>query len=340
MEFDALTRTHALLAGLGVAVYVALLYVWGYKTRTRVAVPSLNGRSVRNAHIIRVISAGAVVSLLGAALLVDTASRFKEKKTGIVAYACDESRSMGAEDAIGRSRIDRCKNVILALDQFPYAYVRSYGFTTGASSHSSFSTEHDHFRNTVRYLVAIEAVPGSGSDIGVSARYIVDDIAEKNKELKKKSKIAVIVSDGENVGHAGNSLRVEPAKFEDVVVAAHQANKNGIKFVTVFTGGSSPVPIPLFKGGNRVGFEEDREGKPILTKGDEEMLRFLAERTGGIFVSEGEVAKAVTFIDRELAMEKIEVEGTSSPIAGYILYLALVPLVTLLLFSTITPPFF
>jgi len=327
MQFEIPDPSVILIVGLAVWAFIVIAYVWGYKKRPGAALSTVGINARRQAQLVRVFCALAIAALLLGALVVGAGATFVERKTGVIAYACDESRSMGAEDSIGVARIERCKTALLELDVFPHANVAVYGFTDGAASHSSFSLNHGYFRETVRRLVAIEAVPGSGSDIGASILYIVEDVVEKRDELGKESAVVVIGSDWENIG-----------KREELVRALELANRHNVTLVPLAIAGTTPVTIPVYEDGELIGYEKKNSiGVLFETALDEETLHFVAERSGSIVIREDELPQARAFIESNLATEKIELTGVSSRGATALLLVSLLVLVPLIKYSILKP---
>ncbi|MBI1888766.1 MAG: VWA domain-containing protein [Candidatus Spechtbacteria bacterium] len=273
-------------------------------------------------QIVRCISALTTFSLLMITVFIAASDLLRERKTGVIAYVCDESRSMGAEDKNGVPRIERCKDAIGKLDKFPDTHIALYGFTDRAASHSSFSRDHTYFRKTVSNLVAIEAVPGSGSDIGFSLITVIEDVAEKREELGKKTGLVVLLSDGENRGAP-----------ESAEKALRLAGKSNVKIVAIGVGGDYPSRIPIYENGKLIGFEKDSKGNEFVTRLDEDTLRLIARESGGVYVHEEEIDEARAFIEKALVLEKVKIEGAANPIIVYMLMAAFVPLAILKKYS-------
>lgn len=307
-------------------IVVFALFAYGYRKRVKVLIPSLEIRTIRRAQVFRAVGGLACIALLLAALFVGASELAISEKTGVIAYGCDESRSMGAENEEGESRIERCKNIIQTLDSFPYSVVSVYGFTERAFSHSSFSTNHEHFKKTAAFLVAVEAVPGTGSEIGLSVQSVIEDTANKRDVLGKKAAIVVLGSDGESTS---------AEERENLIRAVQYAKNSSVKILAIGIGEDVPTRIPLYEGGILAGYEKDARGNEIFTKRDDATLRFLAEGSGGAYFSEQEIGKAVAFLAEALRTEKVEAEKASSKIVLSLLMAALVPFVIFLRHSII-----
>ncbi len=296
---------------------VACLFFWGYRKRVNVLASMLSRSTIRRAQVIRCAGAAGVLGLLTAALVLGVSHLFIIEKTGVIAYACDESRSMGAENDGGVSRIERCKSIVQALDVFPHAHVAVYGFTDRAFSHSSFSLNHDHFQKTVKHLVAIEAVPGAGSEFGFSLGTILEDTEKKRSFLGKKTAVVVLLSDGESTS---------AQERDDSIYAANYAKVNNITLLLVGIGEEEAQRIPVIEDGVRVGYEIGENRQEIWTKRDERTLRFLAESTNGMYVQEQEIDKARVFLEQALVEERIKAQGAGNMLVSFLVIGALLPL--------------
>jgi Ca-activated chloride channel family protein len=84
------------------------------------------------------------------------------------------------------------------------------------------------------------------------------------RDLKSKSKIVILMTDGEN-----NSGSLEP------LVAADAAAALKVKVYTVGIGKQGTAPMPVFMNGQKVGYREE----PVDV--DEDTLQKIAEKTGG-----------------------------------------------------------
>jgi len=112
-----------------------------------------------------------------------------------------------------------------------------------------------------------EIDPSMMSAQGTNLEAVIHKALQTLAAGAKKSQALVIITDGE--GHRGN-----------VIVAAEEAAKAGIKIYTVGIGSLEGAPIPDGEGN----FKKDREGKIILSKLDEATLQKVALATGGSYL--------------------------------------------------------
>ena len=88
----------------------------------------------------------------------------------------------------------------------------------------------------------------------------------------EKHKVLIIITDGEN-------------HEDDALGTAKKASEQGVVIHTIGMGSASGAPIPIYRGGNRVGFRKDKYGETILTKLDPGMLQQVAAAGNGRFIS-------------------------------------------------------
>lgn len=109
---------------------------------------------------------------------------------------------------------------------------------------------------------------------------------------QNKSRAIIIISDGEN-------------HEDDAVSAARKAKKEGVIVNTIGLGSTNAVPIPVYRNGRFVEYKQDRNGNPVTTKLNEEMLAEIAAAGGGTYVRSNNSNVGVSEIfDRINEMEK------------------------------------
>jgi len=84
------------------------------------------------------------------------------------------------------------------------------------------------------------------------------------RDLKAKSKIIILATDGQN-----NSGKIQP------LLAADAAAALGIKIYTVGIGEQGTAPMPVFMRGQKVGYQN------VPVDVDEDTLQKIADKTGG-----------------------------------------------------------
>ncbi|MBN1115884.1 MAG: VWA domain-containing protein [Bacteroidales bacterium] len=208
--------------------------------------------------------------MLSLALLIFSLSRpqfgskLKEvKRKGIeIIIALDVSNSMMAND-IAPNRLERAKQAISTLvkklnnDQIGLIIFAGDAYTQLPITNDYVSAK------LFLSNITTDAVSKQGTAIGKAIRHGMHSFTP-NEET---SKVIIIISDGEN--HEG-----------DAVQAAQEAEEQGIKVFTIGMGSAEGSLIPLK---NRSGFVTDRQGNPVTTRMNPEMLKQIAVAGGGDF---------------------------------------------------------
>jgi len=191
----------------------------------------------------------------------------KVKREGIDLYlVLDVSNSMLAED-IRPNRLDRAKMAIANLvDRLQGDRIGIVVFAGHAYKQLPLTTDYSAAK---LFLSAVDTkiVPSQGTAIGEAINMAVSsfDDSQHNKAI-------VVITDGEN-------------HEDDAVEAAKAAAEKGIKVFTIGMGLPEGAPIPLYdRNGNKLGFKKDRQGKTVVTKLNEDMLRQIAAAGGGSYV--------------------------------------------------------
>lgn len=180
--------------------------------------------------------------------------------------ALDISKSMLAED-ITPSRIERAK---MELSSFIKALkgdqIGLIAFAGVALPRSPLTTDYG-ISQLVLKGTQVGDIPYGGTNLAQAINNARDLFLEGSRD-RKRSKILIIVSDGEK--HQG-----------DIKKAADAARKEGITIYTVGIGSLDGELIPLKdKNGRNTGYLED-DGKPVVTKLDPKTLREIASLGGG-----------------------------------------------------------
>jgi len=191
----------------------------------------------------------------------------KVKREGIDLYlVLDVSNSMLAED-IRPNRLDRAKMAIANLvDRLQGDRIGIVVFAGHAYKQLPLTTDYSAAK---LFLSAVDTkiVPSQGTAIGEAINMAVSsfDDSQHNKAI-------VVITDGEN-------------HEDDAVEAAKVADEKGIKVFTIGMGLPEGAPIPLYdRNGNKLGFKKDRQGKTVITKLNEDMMRRIAAAGGGSYV--------------------------------------------------------
>jgi len=146
------------------------------------------------------------------------------------------------------------------------------------------------------YSVRPEMMTNQGTDIGLA----IDKCMKSFDMTNGVNKAIVIMSDGED--HEGNPEAVAKGAYENNVVVS-----------TVGMGTNRETTIPNYDDGEIIGLKKDENGKTVLTKLNDAMLKSIAVAGGGAYVeAEG------TYVNLEGLLESIrEIEKTEMESALY-----------------------
>jgi len=186
------------------------------------------------------------------------------KASGIDIVVClDLSGSMRSEDfGPGQSRIKLAKEVLgKFIDNRPNDRIGLVAFAKDAYIASPPTLDHDYLQHQLDRL-DIGVINESATAIGSALMTALNRI----KDLKDKSKIVILMTDGEN-----NSGKISP------MTAADAAQALAVKVYTIGIGRQGTAPYPT---GRR-----DQFGRMIYQQEpvdvDEETLTKIAQQTGG-----------------------------------------------------------
>jgi len=128
-------------------------------------------------------------------------------------------------------------------------------------------------------------VPNAGTDFGPPLEMALDKLTnEESLASQQKSKIIILISDGEDFG-------------DDTESIAKDVEESGIKLFTLGIGSSQGSKIRTGRG-----FKKDRDGNEVVSKLETKSLKKLAADTGGkyfeINTSNNDVSRLVNTINK------------------------------------------
>ena len=86
---------------------------------------------------------------------------------------------------------------------------------------------------------------------------------------------------------------------------AKMAYSEGIVLNTIGMGTPNGVPIPQYSRGTRLGYKKDRDGNPVTTRLNEQMLQQIAQAGNGTFVPANNITAGIEEImDRISKLDK------------------------------------
>lgn len=180
--------------------------------------------------------------------------------------ALDLSRSMLAEDAEGKARLDAAKAGVAALlDRLDSDRAGLIAFAGEAFLSAPITQDHEAVKRNVTALDT-KSIAKPGSDMGKAI-----ELAVKTFENGKyETKALVLLTDGEELQG-------------DAVIAAREASRKGVMIFTVGVGSSLGARIPDKKEGGVVKTAKNEFGREVTTRLNERMLQQLAATGRGFY---------------------------------------------------------
>jgi Ca-activated chloride channel family protein len=189
------------------------------------------------------------------------------RRTGIdVVVALDVSRSMQAQD-IRPSRLERAKLELADLmDRLRGDRIGIVVFAADAFVQCPLTTDYAAAKLFLK-AINYDSVPQQGTSLA-SALMLGKQLLDEGGGLAR-GRALVLLTDGED--H-------EPG-LDNALDALSQ---DGIRVYPVGIGSASGEPIPILDDRGRfVGYKKDRQGQTVMTRLNEDVLREVAEKTGG-----------------------------------------------------------
>jgi Ca-activated chloride channel homolog len=202
-----------------------------------------------------------------------------------IMIALDISASMLAED-IKPNRLLKAKSVISSLiTQLRGDRIGLIAFAGSSFVQCPLTTDYATFRE---FLAAVQ--PTTISHTGTQLRIAIVTAVSSLKTESDDFKVLIILSDGEDHG-AG------------AIEAAESAFKAGIRIYCVGVGSAAEgVPIPLRNPrGNLLGYKKDQDGRLVITRLNETLLREIAQTAGGVYFRATPDGTEVNSLSKDLA---------------------------------------
>lgn len=234
----------------------------------------------------------AFILTIGLAARPQFGSKLEEvKRKGVeIIIALDVSNSMLAED-IQPNRLERAKQSISRLvDELENDRIGLIVFAGDAYTQIPVTTDYISAR---MFLSSINPgiVPKQGTAIASAIELGVNSFSP----ILDHSKALIIITDGEN--HEKDPLK-----------SAQLAVDKGVVIHTVGIGSQEGVPIPITSGAKKE-YLKDYDGKTVITRLDDDILKQIALETGGKYVraSNSNLGLSTIFDDiRKMAQDDLE----------------------------------
>jgi Ca-activated chloride channel family protein len=180
--------------------------------------------------------------------------------------ALDLSRSMLAEDAEGKARLDAAKTgIVTLLDRLDSDRAGIIAFAGDAFLAAPVTQDHEAVKRNLAAL-DMNAISKQGSDLAKAIQLAQKTFENGNYETKA----LVLITDGEELQG-------------DAVIAARAAAQKGMSIFTVGVGSSIGARIPERKDGGVPKFAKNEFGRDVATRLNERMLQQLAASGRGFY---------------------------------------------------------
>ncbi|MES2747414.1 MAG: VWA domain-containing protein [Bacteroidota bacterium] len=218
------------------------------------------------------------------------------KREGIdIVFAIDVSKSMLAED-VAPNRLEKSKQLVSQLiNQLGSDRIGIIAYSGSAFPVLPITTDY-----SVAKMFLQSMNPNMISAQGTSLDEAINLAATTFFDKKDKTnKLLILISDGED--HSENA--------ED---AAEEAQKLGLKIITIGVGSEKGGPIPLKRNGIVDSFQKDKNGEVVITKRNAEILTKIGKNSKG-YVDGNNTKTVLDFVKGALDnIQKTEFEGTQT----------------------------
>jgi Ca-activated chloride channel homolog len=221
-----------------------------------------------------------------------TRSQTQVRASGVdIAVAFDLSGSMASEDfEVGRGRVNRVEMARTVLKKFveqrPNDRIGLVVFASQAYVAAPLTLDHDFLLEQLKRL-ELGTIDPNRTAIGSALSTAINRL----RELKSKSKIVILMTDGQN-----NAGKVAP------LTVAEAARALGVKVYTIGVGMQGKAPMPVFFGGRKVGYQWE----PVDI--DEDTLKKISDMTGAKYYRADNAEKFQAIYAEIDKLEKSEAE--------------------------------
>jgi Ca-activated chloride channel family protein len=202
-----------------------------------------------------------------------------------ILFCVDLSKSMDAFD-VQPSRIEKVKYEMKRIvEAFSSDRIGIIIFSSEAFMQCPLTYDQNAL-NLFIETMNTSLVPSSGTDFGAPLRMALTKLSddEEGPSTQQKSKVIILVSDGEDFGEETDDIIKE---IED----------KDIKLFTLGVGTEQGSPIASGKG-----YKTDRQGQTVVSKINSSSLKTLADKTGGQYfeISDGsnDVARLINVVNK------------------------------------------
>lgn len=216
------------------------------------------------------------------------------KREGIdIVFAMDVSKSMLAED-VAPNRLDKSKQIVSQIiNQLGSDRIGIVAYAGSAFPVLPITTDYGVAKMFLQSMNT-EMVSSQGTSLDEAIKLSSTYFDDKSKT----SKLLILISDGEDHSEGAES-------------AAEEANKLGMKIITVGIGTEKGATIPLKRNGVVTGFQKDNNNEVVITKLNQTSLEAIAKATKGGYVNGNNTKEVLEYIKNALDnIQKTEFEAT------------------------------
>jgi len=216
------------------------------------------------------------------------------KREGIdIVFAMDVSKSMLAED-VAPSRLEKSKQIVSQIiNQLGNDRIGIVAYAGSAFPVLPITTDYGVAKMFLQ-SINTDIVSSQGTSLDEAIKLSATYFDEKSKT----SKLLIMISDGEDHSEGAES-------------AAEEANKLGMKIITIGVGTEKGSAIPLRVNGVVESFKRDANNEVVITKLNKEGLTTIAKATKGGYVDGNNTKAVLDYVKNALDnIQKTEFEST------------------------------
>jgi Ca-activated chloride channel family protein len=216
------------------------------------------------------------------------------KREGIdIVFAMDVSKSMLAED-VAPSRLEKSKQIVSqVINELGNDRIGIVAYAGSAFPVLPITTDYSVAKMFLQSMNT-EMVSSQGTSLDEAIKLSATYFDDKSKT----SKLLILISDGED--HS-----------EGAQAAAEEANKQGMRIITIGLGTEKGGTIPLKRNGIVESYQRDNNDQVVVTKLNRASLEAIAKATKGGYVNGNNTKEVVEYIKSTLdKIQKTEFEST------------------------------
>ncbi|WP_281297909.1 VWA domain-containing protein [Flavobacterium limnophilum] len=216
------------------------------------------------------------------------------KREGIdIVFAMDVSKSMLAED-VAPSRLEKSKQIVSQIiNQLGSDRIGIVAYAGSAFPVLPITTDYSVAKMFLQ-SINTDIVSSQGTSLDEAIKLSATYFDEKSKT----SKLLIMISDGEDHSEGAEG-------------AAEEANKLGMKIITIGVGTEKGSAIPLRVNGVVESFKRDANNQVVITKLNKEGLTTIAKATKGGYVDGNNTKAVLDYVKNALDnIQKTEFEST------------------------------